>query len=132
MATGPLRPRALRAGPGPRVSRAAAESMVAILIAPRGNNHRSRLIDLESAAATGQRRIRHEVSMRTKRVLCHCLRVADISAVGMHVPALGLVLKQRNHDLVENLLMNRGVLDRNQGLDAAVEGARHPVGRGDG
>src|ERR1700678_1266424 len=121
IATGPLRPRALRAGPGPRASRAAAESMDAILIAPRGNNHRSRVIDLESAAATGQRRIRHEVSMRTKCVLCHRLRIANIGAIALHVPALGLVLKQCNHDLVEDLLMNRGVLDRNQALDAAVE-----------
>src|SRR5271170_2386694 len=91
MATGPLRPRALRAGPGPRASRAAAESMDAILIAPRGNNHRSRLIDLESAAATGQRRIRHEVSMRTKHVLCHRLRIAEIRTVSLHMPALRLV-----------------------------------------
>src|SRR5271156_246961 len=119
MATGPLRPRALRAPPGPRASRAAAESMDAILIAPRRNNHRPRLIDLESTAATGQRRIRHEVSMRTKRVLCHRLRIADIGAVGLHVPTLGLILEQCNHDLVEHLFMNRRIFDRNQGFDTA-------------
>src|SRR5271166_5751595 len=97
MATGPFRPRALRAEPAPRASRAAAESMDAILIAPRRNNHRSRLIDLESAAATGQGGIRHEISMRAKRVRRHRPRVAEIGAVGHHLPALSLILEQCNH-----------------------------------
>ena len=42
-----------------------------------------------------------------------------------------LSLKIRDHDLVEHLLMHGRIEDRAQRLDAAVEIARHHVGRGD-
>ena len=52
-------------------------------------------------------------------------------AVGQELPALLVVLEIRHHDLVEHLLMHGRIEDRAQHLDAAVEIARHHVGRGD-
>src|SRR3546814_11382470 len=61
-------------------------------------------------------------------LLGRCTRIA---VIGSEIPALRLVLQGGDHDLVQNLFMHRRVLDRDQHLDAAVEVARHPVGRGD-
>jgi len=56
------------------------------------------------------------------------VRIAFITCIRLHIPALRLVLEQRDHDLVEDLLMDGRILDRNQRLDPAIEVARHPVG----
>ena len=69
--------------------------------------------------------------MRRKRVGTIAGRIAGIGAVGAQIPALRLILEIGDHDLVQHLLMHGRIVDRNQGLDAAVEVARHPVRRGD-
>ena len=56
---------------------------------------------------------------------------ATRGAVGQELPALLVVLEIGDHDLVEHLLVHGRVEDRAQHLDAAVEIARHHVGRGD-
>ena len=52
-------------------------------------------------------------------------------AVRQELPALLVVLEIGDHDLVEHLLVHGRVDDRAQHLDAAVEIARHHVGRRD-
>ena len=46
-------------------------------------------------------------------------------------PTLFVVLEVGEHDLIQNLLVYRRVENRAQRFDAAVEVARHHVGRGD-
>src|SRR3546814_15683849 len=58
-------------------------------------------------------------------------RVTAIAAIGVQGPALRLVLEVGEHDLLQDLLVDGGVLDGRQALDPPVEVARHPVGRGD-
>ena len=56
---------------------------------------------------------------------------ATIAAVRRQVPTLGLVFQARDHDLLENLLVNGRVLDWYQSFHPTVQVTRHPVGRGD-
>src|SRR3546814_17666930 len=52
-------------------------------------------------------------------------------AVWLQYPAL-LVIDQIGHEyLIENLVVDGRILDRNHIFDAAIEIARHPVGRRD-
>src|SRR3984957_13784207 len=51
--------------------------------------------------------------------------------VRQQLPALLVVLEIGHHDLVEHLLVYGRIEDRTQRLDAAVEIARHHVGRRD-
>src|SRR3979490_1140049 len=44
------------------------------------------------------------------------------------MPALFGILEIRDHDLLENLLMHRGILQRAEDFDTPVEVARHHVG----
>src|SRR3546814_1108766 len=54
-----------------------------------------------------------------------------IGAVWLQYPAL-LVIDQIGHEyLIENLVVDGRILDRNHIFDAAIEIARHPVGRRD-
>src|SRR3546814_2240098 len=55
---------------------------------------------------------------------------APEGTLGLENPALGLIIQVGDHDLVEDLLVNRCILDRYQGLDPAVQVAGHPVRRG--
>src|ERR1041385_9110194 len=66
--------------------------------------------------------------MRRERVLAPVRRIADVAAVGLHKPALRLILEQRHHDLPHHLFVHGGIFDRYQGFNAAVEVPRHPVG----
>src|SRR5580658_3154066 len=75
--------------------------------------------------------IGHEVLVGRKGALLVPARGAQVASVSVHEPALGLVVQIRHHDLIQHLLVDRGVLYRSQNLDATIEVARHPVGRGD-
>src|SRR4051794_12331180 len=80
------------------------------------------------AAASRQARIGHEICVRAEGVLINYDAMVD--AVGCQVPALRLVLQVGDHDLVEDLLVDRWIFDRHQRFDPAVEVPRHPVRRG--
>src|SRR6201986_5042673 len=90
----------------PSVASAGIEGAFAISVVPRDDGHRARLTDLERLSASGERGIRHEVSMRRKRIWRRGRSVALITAIGRHVPALRLILQQRHHDLILNLLVH--------------------------
>src|SRR5260370_27878906 len=83
----------------------------------------------QGAAAARQRRVCHEIVMGDERFLGRM--AALIGAVRLHGPALPVVLKIGDHDLLEHLLVDRWILDRAEQFDTAIEIARHPVGRGD-
>src|SRR3546814_11158652 len=76
---------------------------------------------LQGRAAAGQAGIRHEVSVRAERLRRRAH--APEGSLRLENPALRLVVEIGDHDLVEELLVARCVLDGNQGLD--------PGGRGD-
>ncbi len=80
-------------------------------------------------AAPGQARIGHEIGVGRKPLLVG--RDPLVRAVRREAPALQRVAQVGHHDLVEDLPVHGRVLDRHQRLDAAVEIARHPVGRAD-
>src|SRR3546814_18626392 len=84
---------------------------------------------LQGRAAAGQAGIRHEVSVRAERLRRRAH--APEGSLRLENPALRLVVEIGDHDLVEDLLVDRCVLDGNQGLDPAVQIAGHPVRRGD-
>src|SRR5262245_21108162 len=54
-----------------------------------------------------------------------------VIAVGAQRPALSVVMEISLHDLIENLLVHRRVLYRNQSFDPPVEVTRHPISRRD-
>src|ERR1700730_6406368 len=84
---------------------------------------------LERFSASRQARIGHEILVRIERLFAGGDLDAGRSAVGKDRPALLVVLEVGDHDLIEHLLMDGGIEDRAQRLDAALEVARHHVGR---
>ena len=87
-------------------------------------------VHFERAAAPRQGGIGHEIGVRGKSIGILGMGIAVVASVRVHIPALRPVLQQRHHDLVKDLLMDRGVFDGNQDFHPAVQVARHPVGRG--
>src|SRR6185436_6937167 len=85
----------------------------------------------ERFATARQTRIGHEVFVGVEWLFARRGLDTHRGAVGQEVPALLIVLEIRRHDLVENLLVHGGIENRAQHLDAAVEIARHHVGRRD-
>src|SRR5271167_3988906 len=85
---------------------------------------------LERFSASRQARIGHEILVRIERLFAGRDLDARRGAVGQEGPALLVVLEVGDHDLIEHLLMDGGVEDRAQRLDAALEIARHHVGGG--
>src|SRR5436853_1407966 len=83
---------------------------------------------LERLATARKARIGHEVFVGVERLFARRRLDTHRGAVGQEVPALLVVLEIRHHDLVEHLLVYRGVEDRAQHFDAPVEIARHHVG----
>src|SRR5689334_15978393 len=69
--------------------------------------------------------------MSVKGLIVGPWRYAARGAVGEKFPALLVVMHVGHHDLAHDLLMHGRVLDRDQGLDAAMQVARHPVGGSD-
>src|SRR5262245_26128729 len=86
---------------------------------------------LERLPAARKARIGHEVLVRIERLLA--LRRANAlgGTVAEDAPALLVVLEVRHHDLIQDLLVHRGIRDRHHHLDAAVEIAGHHVRRAD-
>src|SRR5947208_808370 len=72
-----------------------------------------RILHLERAAAARKRRVGHEISVRGESIGVLGMRITDIAPVRLHIPALRLVFQLRHHDLVKDLLMDRGILDGN-------------------
>ena len=64
--------------------------------------------------------------MRGKRLLAAF--DARVLAIGIHLPAIGIVLEAGTENAVDDLPMDRAVLDRYQRFDPSVEIPRHPVG----
>src|SRR5687767_6596128 len=83
----------------------------------------------ERFATAGKTRIGHEVFLGVERLLAPGRFDTAGRAVGQEGPALLVVHEVGGHDLLEHLLVHRGIEDRAQRLDAAVEVARHHVGR---
>ena len=59
-----------------------------------------------------------------------CL-VADVGAVSLHVPGLGIVLQGQSEGFADDALFQLRVEYGHAGFDAAEEIAAHPVGAGD-
>src|SRR6185436_3111182 len=55
-------------------------------VPPRDDSHRTELLNLEGSAAAGKGRIRHEVSMRRKRIRRRGFGVTGVGSVAIHVP----------------------------------------------
>src|SRR5690242_8792240 len=84
----------------------------------------------ERFATAREARIGHEVFVGVERFLARRRLYARRGPVRQDLPALLIVLEIGHHDLPQHLLVHRGVEDRAQSLDAAVEIARHHVGGG--
>ena len=54
-------------------------------------------------------------------------RDARERTVRLHLPTLRVVFQVRHHDLVEDLLTYRRILQRHQCLDSMVEVTLHPI-----
>jgi len=52
----------------------------------------------------------------------------QVRPIRLKVPTLKVVLKVGHHDLIQDLPVNGGILDRNEGLNSAIQVSRHPVG----
>src|SRR5687767_2864317 len=76
---------------------------------------------LHGLASARQAGIRHEILVRVEGLLARAGDDPLARARGQYPPALLVVEEVRDHDLVEHLLVHRGVEDRQQHLDAAVE-----------
>src|SRR5205814_6707930 len=85
----------------------------------------------ERFATAREARIGHEVFMGVEWLFARRGLDTHRGAVGQEVPALLVVLEIRHHDLVEHLLVHRGVENRAEYLNPAIEVARHHVGRRD-
>ncbi len=59
-----------------------------------------------------------------------CL-VADVGAVALHVPGLGIVLQGQGEGFADDALFQLRVEHGHAGFDAAEEIAAHPIGAGD-
>src|SRR5882724_13330398 len=86
-------------------------------------------VPVQRAAAPGEARVHHKIYMRTLGLGAR--RQSFIALVRMQRPALSVVVEISLHDLIENLLMHRRVLDRDQRFDPPIEVTRHPIGRRD-
>ena len=73
----------------------------------------------------------HEELVTAEQLLARPSGRPDILPVRHQHPALGLVAQVGGHHLIDDLGMDGGVVDLDQGLDPTVEIAVHPVGRGD-
>lgn len=71
--------------------------------------------------------IRHEIFMCAESAMSP--EPHELS-IGAKAPGLRLVLQVMGHDFVQDLTMNRRILDRDQGFNTPVQIAGHPVRRG--
>src|SRR4029077_8744927 len=90
-----------------------------------------RHIFFQRCPPSGQARIGHEIFLGAERFLTRRRLDSLRAPIAPYPPALHIVLHVRDHDLIENLLVHRRVLDRHHHFDAAVEIARHHVCRAD-
>src|SRR3990172_1587920 len=86
---------------------------------------------LKRFPTAGEARIGHEILVGVKRLLAFLRRDSLGAAVRQYPPALLVVRKIGDHDLADNLLVDRWVENRRDRLDPAVEVARHHVGGAD-
>src|SRR5437870_8490230 len=71
-------------------------------------------LHLEGAAAARKRWIGHEIGMCRKGIAVLGMRIADVTSIRLHIPALSLVFHLRHHDLFQDLLMDGGIFNGNQ------------------
>ena len=80
-------------------------------------------------SSTGERRIGHEIAMRVKWLLVTCGYEPFARTGGKDCPALLVIEQIGQHNLVQNLLMNRRVEDWKQNFHPAVKVSSHQVSR---
>src|SRR5215475_11549851 len=85
---------------------------------------------LERFSTARQTRIGHEILVGVEGFFARGRLYARGTAVRQELPALFVVLEIRDHNLTENLFVHRGIENRAQDLDTAVEIAGHHVSRG--
>ena len=82
---------------------------------------------VERAPLTRQTRVIHEVVMGTK--WCGTSLVSGELAIRTKGPALQVIVYICDHDLIQDLLMNRMVLNWDERLDTVDEVSGHPISR---
>src|SRR5262245_44952828 len=84
---------------------------------------------LERFSTARETRICHEVFVGVERIFALIAYDALPTRVRQEPEALLVVLEIGDHDLVEHLAVNSRVRNRTKHFDAAVEIARHEIGR---
>src|SRR5260221_460634 len=84
---------------------------------------------LERFSTARQTRIRHEILVGVEGFLARGGLYARGTAIRQDLPALLIILEIRDHNLAEDLLMNRRIENRAQNFNAPVEITGHHVGR---
>src|SRR5471032_2166959 len=85
---------------------------------------------LERFTTARQTRIGHKILVGVEGFLARRGLYARGTAIRQELPTLFVVLEIGCHNLAENLLVHRGIENRCQHFDPAVEIARHHVGGG--
>src|SRR6185312_2696083 len=126
-----LEPMSMTATAGPWSSRPLAEARMRddLPAFDQAAEEAARRGFFERLATARQARIGHEIFVGVEGFLARRRLYARGGAVRQERPALLAVLEIRHHDLPEHLFVHGGIEDRAQHFDAAVEIARHHVGR---
>ena len=112
--------------PGPRAQRGTKRRIAKVRNATAKNQVR-RLLEsgtfiLRARPRPDKDGIGHEIGMRGKSIGVLGMGIALVTPIPLHIPALCPVLEQRHHDLVQHLLMDRGIFDGNQRFPPAGPG----------
>src|SRR4029077_19895943 len=94
----------------------------------RSADNKTRVPSPQRLTSSGQARTRHKVISGTRAVT---IEHALVAPGRRQTPALQRITEVRHHDFVQHLAVHSRVFNRHQCLDAAVEIARHPIGRTD-
>ncbi len=84
-------------------------------------------IVFDRPAPTRKAGIGHHIGVYVKGVVLMRRIGAHILSISLQLPALRLVVKVCDHDVIKNLPVHCWVLDRAKDLDTSVEIARHKV-----
>src|SRR5690606_1044687 len=90
-----------------------------------------RKVVLERGSTPGETRVVHEIGVSIKGLLALPQAASAVGPIRLQFVTLLVVFQIGNHDLVQNLIMDRGIEDRHHDLTPPVEVTRHPVRRGD-
>ena len=79
-------------------------------------------------SSSGKGWVFHKEPVATEWALNAIQISADKSTIRRHYPALGLIGKIGRHNLIDDLRLDRWVVDFQQGFDTAVQISVHPIG----